>query len=78
MMEFDIHMYVYEYNKVLVDNFSWVWTGMKTDRKTTLSFLYPHFIIENGIGSRIVENENGSRINGIVKTNGNGNTNRNS
>ena len=41
-------------------------------------FLYPHFIIENGIGSEIVGNGNGSGINGIVKTDGNGNTNGNS
>jgi hypothetical protein len=51
---------------------------METDEKTPLSFLYPHFIIGNGIGSGIVGNGNGSGINGIAKTNGNGNTNRNS
>jgi hypothetical protein len=54
---------------------------MKTDgnrRKTHLSFPYPHFIIENWIGSGIVGNGNRSGINGIAKTNGNGNTNRNS
>jgi hypothetical protein len=47
------------------------------DGKTTLPFSYPHFIIGNGIGSGIVENRNGSGINRIAKTNGNGNTNRN-
>jgi hypothetical protein len=52
--------------------------GMKTDGKTHLLFPYPHFIIGNGIGSGIVGNENGSEINGIAKTNGNGNTNGNS
>jgi hypothetical protein len=51
---------------------------MKTDGKTPLPFLYPHFIIEKGIRSGIVENGNWSGINGIEKTNGNGNTNRNS
>jgi hypothetical protein len=51
---------------------------MKTDGKTTLPFPYPYFIIENEIGSEIVGNENGSGINGIAKTNGNGNTNGNS
>jgi hypothetical protein len=54
---------------------------MKTDRngqKTPLLFPYPHFIIGNGIGSGIVGNGNGSRINGIAKTNGNRNTNGNS
>jgi hypothetical protein len=49
--------------------------GMKTDGKTSLLFLYPHFIIGNEIGSRIVGNGNGSRINGIAKTNGNTNGN---
>jgi hypothetical protein len=55
--------------------------GMKMDgngRKNPSSFPYPHFIIGNGIGSGIVGNENGSGINGIAKTNGNRNTNRNS
>jgi hypothetical protein len=42
-----------------------------------LLFPYPHFIIRNGIGSGIVGNENGSEINRIAKTNGNGNTNEN-
>jgi hypothetical protein len=42
---------------------------MKTDGKTHLPFSYPHFIIENGIESGIVENGNGSGINGIAKTN---------
>jgi hypothetical protein len=51
---------------------------MKTDGKTSLPFLYPYFIIGNGIGSGIVGNGNGSGINGIAKTNGNGNTNENS
>jgi hypothetical protein len=51
---------------------------MKTDGKTPLPFPYPHFIIENGIRSGIVENGNGSGINGTVKMNGNGNTNGNS
>jgi hypothetical protein len=41
-------------------------------------FLYPHFIIGNEIGSGIVGNGNVSGINGIAKTNGNGNTNGNS
>jgi hypothetical protein len=36
------------------------------------------FFIENGIRSGIVGNENGSGINGIAKTNENGNTNGNS
>jgi hypothetical protein len=48
------------------------------DGKNTLPFSYPHFIIENGIGSGIVGNRNGSGINGIAKTNENGNTNGNS
>jgi hypothetical protein len=51
---------------------------MKTDGKPILPFPYPYFIIGNGIGSGIVENENGSRINGIAKTNRNGNINGNS
>jgi hypothetical protein len=51
---------------------------MKTDGKTPLPFLYPHFIVGNGIKSGIVGNGNGSRINGIAKTNGNRNTNGNS
>jgi hypothetical protein len=51
---------------------------MKTDGKITLPFPYPHFIVGNRIGSRIVGNENGSEINGIAKTNGNRNTNINS
>jgi hypothetical protein len=50
----------------------------KTDGKTPLPFPYPHFIVGNGIGSEIVGNKNGSEINGIAKTNGNRNTNRNS
>jgi hypothetical protein len=52
--------------------------GMKTDGKTPLSFSYPHFIVGNEIGSGIVGNGNGSGINGIAKTNRNGNTNGNS
>jgi hypothetical protein len=48
------------------------------DGKTPLSFPYPHFIIENRIGSEIVGNGNGSGINGIAKTNRNRNTNGNS
>jgi hypothetical protein len=51
---------------------------MQTDGKITLPFPYPDFIIGNGIGSGIVGNENGSGINRIAKTNGNGNTNGNS
>jgi hypothetical protein len=51
---------------------------MKTDGKTPLPFPYPHFIIGNGIRSEIVGDGNGSGINGIAKTNGNGNTNGNS
>jgi hypothetical protein len=51
---------------------------MKTDGKTHLPFPYLHFIIGNEIGSGIVGNGNGSGINGIVKTNGNENTNGNS
>jgi hypothetical protein len=51
---------------------------MKTDGKTPLPFPYPHFIIGNRIESGIVRNGNGSGINGIAKTNGNGNTNGNS
>jgi hypothetical protein len=51
--------------------------GRKRMEKTPLPFPYPHFIIGNGIGSGIVENGNRSGINGIAKTNGNGNTNRN-
>jgi hypothetical protein len=51
---------------------------MKTDGKTPLPFMYPHFIIGNGIGFGIVRNGNGSGISGIAKTNGNGNTNGNS
>jgi hypothetical protein len=51
---------------------------MKTDGKTPLSFSYPHFIVGNEIGSGIVGNGNGSGINGIAKTNRNGNTNGNS
>jgi hypothetical protein len=46
--------------------------------KIPLSFSYPYFIIGNGIGSGTVGNENGSRINGIAKTNENENTNENS
>jgi hypothetical protein len=34
--------------------------GMKTDGKTTLSFLYPYFIFGNEIGYGIVGNENGA------------------
>ena len=52
--------------------------GMKTDGKTPLPFPYPYFIIGNGIETGIVGNENRSGINGIAKTNGNGNTNGNS
>lgn len=51
---------------------------MKTDRKTSLPFTYPHFIIVNGIESGIAGNGNGSGINGIEKTNENKNTNENS
>jgi hypothetical protein len=51
---------------------------IKTDRKPPLPFPYPYFIIGNGIGSGIVGNGNESGINGIAKTNGNGNTNENS
>jgi hypothetical protein len=51
---------------------------METDGKFPLPFPYLHFIIENVIGSGIVRNGNRSEINGIAKTNGNGNTNRNS
>jgi hypothetical protein len=51
---------------------------MKTEGKTPLLFPYPHFVIGNEIGSGIVGNGNGSGINGIAKTNGNGNTNGNS
>jgi hypothetical protein len=51
---------------------------MKTDGKTPLPFPYPYFIIGNGIETGIVGNENRSGINGIAKTNGNGNTNGNS
>jgi hypothetical protein len=29
----------------------------ETDEKNSLSFLFPHFIIENGTGSGIVGNE---------------------
>jgi hypothetical protein len=50
--------------------------GMKTDGngwKTPHLFSYPHFIIGYEIGSGIVGNGNGSEINGIAKTNGNGN-----
>jgi hypothetical protein len=46
------------------------------EQKTPLPFSYPHFIIGNMIGSGIVGN--GNVINGIAKTNGNGNTNGNS
>jgi hypothetical protein len=54
---------------------------MKTDEnrhKNFSPFSYPHFIIENVIGLGLVGNENGSRINGIVKTNENENNNGNS
>jgi hypothetical protein len=53
----------------------WPPVGIKTDGKTTLSFPYPHFIIENEIKSEIVGNGKRSGINGIAKTNGNENTN---
>jgi hypothetical protein len=51
---------------------------MEMDGKIPLPFPYPHFIIENGIGSEIVGNGNKSGINGIAKTNRNGNTTGNS
>jgi hypothetical protein len=34
--------------------------GTEADGKTSVPFPYPHFIIENGIGSGIVENGNES------------------
>jgi hypothetical protein len=51
---------------------------METDGKTPLPFSYLNFIVGNGIGPGIVGNGNESGINGIAKTNGNGNTNGNS
>jgi hypothetical protein len=51
-------------------------TKDENGRKNSLSRFCIHiFIIENGICSGIVENGNGSGINGIAKKNGNGNTN---
>lgn len=48
----------------------WVETENQVETKLSRTFVYLYFIIE------IIGNENGSGINGIVKTNGNGNTNK--